>query len=112
MSKKEFSPEYKAKIVIEVLKGGATASEIAARENISLKQIHSWKKIFLENSGRVFSVTKDEKQAKNQVRQLMENEQDLMTKVGQLTIENDWLKKKSSEIFGSEYEKKFTKRPL
>lgn len=36
----------------------------------------------------------------------------LMAKVGQLTIENDWLKKKSKQVYGSEWETKsgFKKR--
>lgn len=34
---------------------------------------------------------------------------ELMAKVGQLTIEVDWLKK-SAEMLGPDYEKKFNKR--
>ncbi len=93
MTKREFSAEYKAKIVIEVLDGEKQASEIAAREEISPKLLSNWKKEFLENSYRVFSVTKDERKAKNELKTIQEREQDLMAKVGRLTIENDWLKK-------------------
>ena len=36
----------------------------------------------------------------------------LMAKVGQLTIENDWLKKKSKQVFGDDWETKTNfKRP-
>jgi len=35
---------------------------------------------------------------------------ELLAKVGQLTIEVDWLKKKSAEMLGPDYEKKFNKR--
>ena len=33
-------------------------------------------------------------------------------KVGQLTMQGDWLKKKSEEIFGSDYESKFSPKPF
>lgn len=112
MKRREFSAEIKSKIVIEVLKGESTVSEIASREEISSKQLHNWKKEFLENAYRAFSVTKDERASKKQAQIAIENEEELIKKVGQLTIENDWLKKKSTEIFGADYEKKFTKRPV
>jgi hypothetical protein len=35
---------------------------------------------------------------------------ELMKTIGELTVERDWLKKKSTETFGGEYEKKFGKR--
>lgn len=112
MKRREFSAEYKAKIVVEVLRGEKTISEIASHEDVSPKQIHNWKKEFLENAYRAFSVTKDEREARNMARDASLREQELMAKVGQLTVENDWLKKKSAEIFGSDYEKKFIKRPF
>jgi len=112
MQRREFSAEYKAKTVVEVLRGEKTVSEIANRECVSSKQIHNWKKEFLENAYRAFSVTKDEQKARKEAKIAAERENDLMAKVGQLTVENDWLKKKSTEIFGSDYEKKFTKRPF
>ena len=33
-------------------------------------------------------------------------------KVGQLTMQVDWLKKKSEEICGSDYESKFSPKPF
>lgn len=112
MQRREFSADYKARIIIEVLKGEKTVPEIANRENVSTKQIHNWKKEFLDNAYRAFSVTKDEQKARKETKIAIERENDLLAKVGQLTVENDWLKKKSAEIFGPNYEKKFTKRPF
>ena len=95
MSKyRRYTPEYKAKIVIEILQEGNTISEIGARESISPKQLGNWKKEFLENAYRAFSVTKDEKAAKEVINAASNREQELMAKIGQLTYECDWLKKK------------------
>jgi transposase-like protein len=99
MSKhRAFSPEYKAKIVIELLREANTISEIGARENVSPNQLGNWKREFMENAYRAFSVTKDEKASKAKMTELMCREQDLLAKIGQLTYECDWLKKKYSSL--------------
>jgi len=84
-----------------MLKETNTLSEIGARENISPKQLGNWKREFTENAYRAFSVTKDEKAAKDAALTAAEREQELMAKIGQLTYECDWLKKKYS-VFGSD----------
>ena len=94
MKKRQFTPEFKAKIVLEILREEKSISEIGSREEIAVSQLHGWKKEFLENSSMVFSQTKIEREAKLSTRELADREQALMAKVGQLTIENDWLKKK------------------
>lgn len=106
MQKRQFSPEYKAKLVIEALREEKTISEIAAREAISRAQLQNWKKEFLDNSGRVFSQSRDEREAQQLIKETQEREQDLMAKVGQLTVEVDWLKKKSAQVLGPDWESK------
>jgi transposase-like protein len=87
MTKRQFTPEYKAKIVLEILREEKHISEIASREEISTKQLYGWKKEFIENAARVFAQTKIEKEAIQQEREQQSREQELMAKVGQLTIE-------------------------
>ena len=106
MTKRQFTPEYKAKIVLEILREGKSISEIGSREEIAVSQLHGWKKEFLENAARVFSQTKIERESKLNTRELADREQALMAKVGQLTIENDWLKKKSAQVLGADWETK------
>lgn len=98
MNKKEYTPEYKARVVVELLGGELTASELASRENLNVKQVYNWRKEFLEHSYRAFSVTKDEREAKSALKEAQERENMLMAKVGELTIEVDWFKKKELEI--------------
>ena len=102
MEKRNFSPEYKAKIIIEVLEGNKLASEIAAREGISPKQLSNWKAEFIQNAHRAYTTSKDEQGAKKELQAADEREKELMAKVGVLTMENDWLKKKSKEALGYE----------
>ena len=107
MGRKEYSPEYKAKIVMEMLREETSASEIGSRENINKNQLQNWKKEFIENSSRVFSQTKLEKEAERKIRELEEKEREYQAKVGQLTLEVDWLKKKHGQVYGSGWETKF-----
>ena len=102
--RKEYTPEYKAKLVIEVLKEEQTASEIASRENINVKQLSNWKAEFLKNAGRAFSLSKDEKSAARRVSELQEVEKKYQAKVGQLTLEVDFLKETAEKMLGPGWE--------
>jgi putative transposase len=94
-----YSPEFKSRIVIEVLREEATVNEIAAREGISPVLISRWKAEFLENAATIFK-----KGGPTETEKELEAERDrvakLERKVGQLTYEVDWLKKKSEQILG------------
>jgi len=107
MEKKQYTPEYKAKIVLEMLQEETSVSEIGSREGINKNQLQNWKKEFVDNSARVFAQTKLEKEAERKIRELEEKEHEYQAKVGQLTIENDWLKKKYGQVYGAGWETKF-----
>jgi transposase-like protein len=102
--RREYSPEYKAKLVIEVLREEQTLSEIASRENINTKQLSNWKSEFVENAARAFSRSRDEKEAARQVAEMKERERDYQAKVGQLTLEVDFLKEAHEKLYGSGWE--------
>ena len=100
MQKKNYTPEYKAQVVLEILKEEKKIGEIASAHELNVKMLHSWRKEFLANIGRVFGETKIEKNVREKEKQLEQERKELMEKLGELTVENDWLKKKSIEIFG------------
>ncbi|MCI5109765.1 MAG: transposase [Marivita sp.] len=55
MSKrKNFSPEFKAKVALEALTGEQTAAELASRFGVRPTMIHSWKRALLEGASGVF----------------------------------------------------------
>ncbi|MDD4570536.1 MAG: transposase [Tepidanaerobacteraceae bacterium] len=112
MKRRQFSPEFKTKIVLEMLREEKTISEIAADHELSPNQLRNWKKEFLGNAVKVFSESRDARESKANEKELEQDRNDLLAKVGQLTIEVDWLKKKSAEMLGPDYEKRFTKRPF
>ena len=102
--RREFSPECKAKLVIEVLHEERTMSEIASRENINIKQLSNWKAEFMENASRAFSRSRDKKAAVRQVEEVKDVERAYQAKVGQLTLEVDFLKEVYKKIHRHERE--------
>ena len=110
MKKRTFSAEFKAKLILEVIRGEKELSVIAQENEIAPNQIRKWKSEFLENAALVFDNKKDKEYKENVL--IHEQETDRLYKtIGQLTTQVDWLKKKSAEMLGPEWESKFTPRP-
>ncbi len=93
--RRKFTPEFKARIALEAAKGAKTISEIASEEQLHPVQISKWKKELLTGASTVFesraSISDTEDAAEKKQAQLER-------KIGQLTVEVDWLKKKSKEL--------------
>lgn len=90
--RRQFSPELKKKIAIEAIKEQRTINEIANEHQVHPVQIRKWKKELLDGATSIFEdPRKRECDSKKKVEQ---QESVLQQKIGQLVIENDWLKKK------------------
>jgi len=74
MERNKYNPEYKSKIVVEILREETSISEIASREDINKNQLQNWKREFLENSAKVFAQSKIEKDAVKTAREAEERE--------------------------------------
>jgi len=106
MERRHFTAEFKTKIVLTLLREEQPLGELASEHNLSPNQLRNWKKEFLENATRVFAESKQEKDLHAKERAIDAERNELMAKVGQLTIENDWLKKKSAQVLGPDWETK------
>ena len=104
--RRTFSAEFKTKLVLELLREEKQLGEIAQEHDISPNQLRNWRKEFLENAPKAFSESSQEKELRVKEKEMDEQLHELMAKVGQLTIENDWLKKKSKEVLGTDWETK------
>jgi len=112
MQKRKFSPEFKVKVVLEALKEEKTLSEISSEYQIHPNLLRGWRKEFLEKASGVFDEAKQRKDERQTEKEREAEHAEMLKTIGQLTLERDWLKKKSVEIFGPDYEKKFSKRPF
>ena len=91
--RKNFSDAFKAKVVLEVIKGQKTMTEIASTYKVHPNQTSKWKKKVLLELPGIFS-KKDK--AMDETRDELINE--LYRQIGQQKVEIDWLKKKSDVI--------------
>lgn len=97
MTRKEIKPEEKARAVMELLTGEKMLSEVANKYGVVPRTLENWRKEFLENAHRAFTLTKDEKALEQARKDAYIQEKALIQKIGQLTIELDWCKKKVEE---------------
>jgi transposase-like protein len=107
-----YTAKFKADRVLEVLRGDETLGAIASRHNINPNLLRNWKKEFLEKAPQLFDESNRNRENVAKERQAEAEREELLKTVGQLTIERDWLKKKSIEVFGPDYEKRFSKKPF
>jgi putative transposase len=96
MSRKKttFTPEFKTKLVLEVLKNEKTLNEIASAYNTTPKNLNNWKKIFLDNAEIAMEPSKAVKEYKEELAQVHEENEALTKIVGKMTVEKEWLEKK------------------
>ena len=85
--KSKFDSAFKTKVVLDALKKKETLSELAKKYGIAPKQITDWEKEFLEKSGSVFG---EEHSESKELKSLKAENERLLKKVGQLTIEVDY----------------------
>lgn len=81
--RRNHAPAFKAKVALEALKGEQTMVELAERYQIHPNQITEWKKLLLEHAADLFGRDKKAEQAPSV--------KDLHAKIGQLSMENDFL---------------------
>jgi len=86
--RKKHSIKNKVKIALEAIKEEKTTAEITSTYGIHATQVNTWKKQALESIPEAFSV-KRKKQENDQQELIGE----LYKQIGQLKVENDFLKK-------------------
>ncbi len=92
MAKKNYSPAFKAKVVLEVLQEEQELSAIASKYNLNPNMLRNWKKEFLEKASTVFEgSTKAEKESRRKEAALKKRNDQMLKTIGQLTIERDYL---------------------
>ena len=92
--RKRFSKEFKkfkAKVALEALKGEKTIAELASEYKVHATQVTAWRKQLKERAAEVFG-NPHSKELKEQ-QELAER---LYKNIGQLQVENDWMKRNLS----------------
>lgn len=85
--RRNHSPAFKAKVALAAIKGDKTLAQLASDHDVHVNQIQSWQKQLKENiSGLYESQAEKRKDYEGEIKELQ-------AKVGQLTMENDFLAK-------------------
>ena len=91
--RRKHSAEFKARVALEAIKGVKTLSEIAREYEIHPVMVGKWKTEMLDHLPELFATNttgKDKRAEKEQ--------EQLHRKVGQLTMEVDFLEKKCKQL--------------
>ena len=85
-NRRKHNPSFKARVVLEAVKGEETTAELASRFEIHPSQIRTWKKILTESAANIFGGERDQKKKGDDalIAQLYQQ-------IGQLKVERDFL---------------------
>lgn len=97
--KKKWSASEKFEIALLARKGEVTINEICKRYKVAPSQVHAWKKQLFEQGAQLFS--KSDKLAATEFTDLERKQSQLYEKIGQLTVERDFLKKSWGKLQGN-----------
>jgi transposase-like protein len=92
-----YSPEFKAKVVREVLREDKTLSQVAAAHGVHPTQVSQWRDQALSGMVSLFSRAKETDWTAKEAAHEQEK-QELYAEIGRLTTQLSWLKKKAGKL--------------
>ena len=92
-SRRKISADFKARVALEAIKNQKTLAELSQQFEVHSVTISKWKTEFLENMSVIFENGQDKKDSQDSP----EREQ-LYAQIGQLKVENDFLKKSARKL--------------
>ncbi len=92
-TRRKFAAAFKAKVALEAVKNQQTLAELAKKFEVNPIMISRWKAELLANMGAVF-----EKSGKAEEPDI--DTQELYAQIGQLKVENEFLKKSFKRLGG------------
>jgi transposase len=87
--RKRHEPAIRARVALEAIKGEKTAAQIGAEYGVHPTQVTQWKQDLIRRSAELFA-----KPDNSIARQNEETVDKLHKVIGEITMENNWLKKK------------------
>jgi len=93
--RKQYSPQFKAKVALEAVRGEKTISELASQYEVHPTMINNWKRQLLDEASSLFEKGSEANQT-NESQQLQIDE--LYRQIGKLKVERDFLAGRSAQL--------------
>ena len=95
-TRRKFTNEFNVKVALEALQGKESIQLLCRRYSVASNQVCDWKKVLKENGSILFGSKNQNKETDNS--RLIE---ELYRQIGELKVNNDFLKKVADVSFSS-----------
>ena len=95
---KHYTPEFKLKVILEVLREEQSLNVIASNYKLTPKTIHNWKKQFLANADLAFCKDHLLKEYQKKLKEENSEKELLYKEIGKLTSKLSWAEKKIEDL--------------
>ena len=92
MSRKKFTPEFKAQAVIELMREEQSIGQLSSKFGVHTSQLVKWRKAVIEGMPELLT---DGRKKDSLIKEHEEKVKELYAQIGELSAKLSWLKKKS-----------------
>jgi transposase-like protein len=93
--KKQYSPQFKAKVALEAVRGEKTVAELSSQYQLHPSVINKWKNKLLEEAEQIFERENTGEKDKTDTQAHLD---ELYRQIGQLKVEKDFLANRSARL--------------
>ncbi len=93
--RKQYSPQFKAKVALEAVRGDKTVSELSSQYELHPTVINNWKRQLLDGASDLFESGRKKKTDESDTQEKIK---DLYRHIGQLKVERDFLAECSEKL--------------
>lgn len=93
--RKQYSPQFKAKVAMEAVRGEKTVSELSSQYEVHPTMINNWKRQLLEEASSIFDKGNEGNKGNDSQQGQID---ELYRQIGQLKVERDFLASRSAQL--------------